>query len=356
MISLDGSLPSESKQSHHNRLTLSNGSSFCEDHLARGNHSFVRRLLADNDLLEKTFAQEKASCLAALRSLDAIVNLLHEMQLILLVEHWKPSDIYVAAMDGQLADSGFVQSIMTALRRASSNTLGLCLEKLMPHRDLYHKLEPLQAAHQSLLQSEVARQDANLRSGHDTQFQCLRTTVVAHKVELSQQSATLTEAETAYTKLVDQVHDTVMANLTARLNTPRHFFPIELFMYDLLSPYRDVIIPQPRLAIERGFSRCYDYLGRGCCIADDSSWSFKQPATSVLYRLCQECGAVFSLTDLWSAFWALMKPQDDLEREGAKRLAVALFEIGLAELKYMGIVKHNRKGIESLTKLSWEGL
>lgn len=101
----------------------------------------------------------------------------------------------------------------------------------------------------------------------------------------------------------------------------------------------------------------------------------------MLYQLHVESGAVINVADLWSAFYSIMG-KEDCEDEEADQQSVlyvcfpfcvrihegllfellanlffrALFSRGLAELKYIGMIRSSRKKADHLTKLLWKGL
>lgn len=126
---------------------------------------------------------------------------------------------------------------------------------------------------------------------------------------------------------------------------------------------------------------------------DRDNGTANNPATSMLYQLVLESGSLVNVQDLWTAFRARLSgtrgvvdpPLDTasngvdeltvngaddedlpIEREGRAEMTVpdgstakndlqtrALFSRGLAELKYLGIVRQSRKKADCLQKVLW---
>jgi origin recognition complex subunit 3 len=215
------------------------------------------------------------------------------------------------------------------------------------------------------LVSNAAAHNEPLRSADDVQNSTLRTTIVAQKVELSKQKATLSKRDQAYTALIRRISDTFEAYLKETLVDPKTLPFHELVVYDLRSPYRETFTPRPRQAIERALAAPHDYLDCECCGPDgngkdggrdDATLSATQPATAVLYQLYLESGALINVHDLWQAFRAVMSSSTSEGDEESEETMLALFQRALAELRYLGFVKTTRKRADHIAKVSWRGL
>ena len=205
--------------------------------------------------------------------------------------------------------------------------------------------------------TDQARGQGNaLRSKHTAQSRVLRTTVVAQKVQLSHDSAALTDEDKAFTKVVDDLVEQVSAAITCR--SAESVFLNEVWLYDSRAPSRDVFVPRPGAVIARALSRPHDYLGCSCCGGPSGG---NVSATSVLYKLYLEAGALINVADLWSAFLARVgqNGEDDDGHDGHdgpgcdERTALVLFYRALAELHAMGFVKASRKKTDHIAKLKW---
>ncbi|KAI1082866.1 origin recognition complex subunit 3 N-terminus-domain-containing protein [Whalleya microplaca] len=202
------------------------------------------------------------------------------------------------------------------------------------------------------LQADVEEKGNILRSKYSGQSRVLRTTVVAQKVQLSQDTAALTSEDKAYTDLIDKLVDHLQGVLRCEKveDVPLN----ELWLFDSKTPYRDVFIPRPRVAIERALSRSHDYLGCSCCKTSDDQILPSLPAISILYQLYLETGSLINSADLWSAYHAIVG--EDNEDGLDERTALVLFYRALAEMRAMGFVKQSRKKADHVAKLSWKGL
>ena len=258
-------------------------------------------------------------------------------------------------MSGQLAGSDLLKDTLLSIQKMASTVAIVLINAIIQRLDLLPHMVPHRATLNSILARLPKAGTSVLRSGYDVQNHNLRTTIVAQRVELSQKAAALTKEEAQYTKNLEELHVLLKAHFEDNLVDPRMMFPIEVLVYDLASPYRDVFTPRPRFAMERALIRPHDYLGHECCEDRDDVSSLRQPAIALLYGLYLECGSQINAADLWSAFWTVANPYGD-DEEADKQEALSVFERALAELKYMGMVKHSRKKADHLAKLSWEGL
>lgn len=208
-------------------------------------------------------------------------------------------------------------------------------------RTLETKLQELQH-----LKAKADEEGTSLRSKYSGQSKIMRTTVIAQKVQLSQDSAALRDQDKRLTEIVDEV--------TAALSThypdtnPNHVLFAECWLYDSRSPSREVFVPRPRAAFERSLGRPHDYLNCSCCEPDSQGLQATLPATSILYQLYLETGNLINVADLWSAFYALVSQTEEDERK-----ALVMFYRGLAELRALGFVKGSKKKVDHVAKVKW---
>ncbi|KAL8295370.1 hypothetical protein RB597_008653 [Gaeumannomyces tritici] len=216
------------------------------------------------------------------------------------------------------------------------------------------------------LQQRVETNGTSLRSKYHTQSRVLRTTVVAQKVQLSRDTAALSEDDKEFSKLVDTLVDALTENLACE--APEEVFLHETWLYDDESPHRDVFVPAPGAALERALARPHDYLACSCCSSTPAGGlASTLPATSILYHLYKEAGPLVNVADLWTAFSAMVVADDgtageddesgDNKRGAAEgcdeRTALVLFYRGLAELRSMGFVQPTRKKEDHIAKVKW---
>ncbi|OTA96972.1 hypothetical protein M434DRAFT_392418 [Hypoxylon sp. CO27-5] len=202
------------------------------------------------------------------------------------------------------------------------------------------------------LQSDAEEQGNVLRSKYSGQTKVLRTTVIAQKVQLSQDTATLTKEDKAYTDMMDKLVEHLKETL--QCNSAKNLCFNELWFFDSKSPYRDVFIPRPRGVVERALSRPHDYLNCSCCETKEDSIIPSLPATAIIYQLYLETGSLINVADLWSAYYAIVGEENEEELD--ERAALVLFYRGLAEMRAMGFVKQSRKKADHIAKLAWKGL
>ncbi|KAI1501765.1 origin recognition complex subunit 3 N-terminus-domain-containing protein [Biscogniauxia marginata] len=250
----------------------------------------------------------------------------------------------------QPSDSvSFLTQVLSAIKDGDSSLgLGPCV------KDLENTVTILSGilADIKQLQKDSEEQGHVLRSKYSGQNKILRATVVAQKVQLSHDAATLTDEDKSYTALIDRLLEHLQTVL--RIDSAGDVPFNEIWLYDSKTPYRDVFIPRPRAVVERALSRPHDYLGCSCCRSQEYRNMPTLPATAILYQLYLETGSLINSADLWSAYYAIVGEEND---EGLdERAALVLFYRALAELRAMGFVKQSRKKADHIAKLAWKGL
>lgn len=290
-----------------------------EEELDHNNVKTVKFLLSDDQFLEDTIIREMKRGKEVMTSLVTAIELLSSINSSLNLkasESW--SNIYIKAMAGELRDSAMIKDTFLAIRKLPSDAMTSLLNDLtstsLPGISaLVHDLRRLQS------QSDSA---VPLRSKHDTHHKSVRTTIVAHKVELSKHVSSLSEQDLFYSKFVDRVDSTLKEYFEKALITPQELFLNEILIYDFKSPHREVFAPKPRYAIERALSSPRDYLGCSCCEGAQHGLSSTHPATSVLYQLYLESGAMINISDLWSAFYTIVGTEDAEDEDDEQERAL----------------------------------
>ncbi|KAK3996825.1 origin recognition complex subunit 3 [Cladorrhinum sp. PSN332] len=188
-----------------------------------------------------------------------------------------------------------------------------------------------------------------LKSKYSAQSKVLRTTVVAQKVQLSRDTATMTEQDKAFTNAIDRFVGHL--SQTADCEPISSLFLHEMWQYDFHSPYEDVFVPRPGATFARALSRPHDYLGCSCCEKANGTIAHTLPATSILYQLYSEAGSLINVADLWSSYYALVGDESEIGLD--ERSALVDFYRGLAELRAMGFVKQSKKKADHIAKLKW---
>lgn len=301
------------------------------------------------------FYLETKACQETIANLVRAVNLVHSMQLQVCKTTQTWSGLYILAMAGQLWESDPMADLLANVRKARFSSLRSLLDVLLQDENLAIAVSQHRNALGSLANRLSDDQLCNLKSGHEAQQSTLRTTIIAQKVELSQHAASLTKDELEYTEIVDGVLKVLFRHFENVLRDPRKIFPVEVLVYDLPSPYRDVFTPQPRSAIERALITPSDYLGGQCCDQANGSSCHCPPSLSTIYNMYLECGNLINAADLWTAFSSSESQETD-DDELRERKVLMSFERAVAELKYLGLIRGTRKKTDHVGKTSWQGL
>jgi origin recognition complex subunit 3 len=160
-------------------------------------------------------------------------------------------ELYTKAISGELEKSPIVRELLLSLKKMNSGSLLNLLDKVAAETDVPHlaeKLEPLREDIAELVEESEGGGKKNLMSEFDVASNdTLRQTVVSKKVQLNQQKSKLTKQDAQYSKLVQQVHDTMEEFFGANLLGLQDLFLHEVFFYDLISPHRDVSLSPPLL-------------------------------------------------------------------------------------------------------------
>lgn len=314
----------------------------------------VRELFDDDESLHEAVISELVDARKALQDLLTVLNMLVRIQSYPACKanaSW--SNMYIQAMSGELGEFSILEGIFASFKKFPSDdmeSLLVDLAQMAPASEFTQIVKDLHELVGGLGDSQP------LRSQYDVHHETLRTTVVAQKVSLSKNTSALSPEDTAYTKIVDRAYTELHDHCQKKLINPQDLFLNEILIYDSKSPHKEVFTPRPRFAVERALSSPHDYLGCECCGGADSGLSASQPATTILYQLYLESGSLINTADLWSAFWTIMGVHDAEDEEAEQQRALALFSRGLAELKYLGMIKNSRKKADHLAKLAWKGL
>ena len=318
----------------------------------------VRSVLEDNVVLRKMLNDELDANLEKISRITVAIHLIQKLQnLIPGTQVTSKSNLYMQAMSNKLNHSSLIRSLLLLIRKAPSNVteeIIVATSKSSLHNPTHYSFGKVRSELRDLMESQNAAEKP-LRSEEDVQNSTLRTTVVAQKVELSKQKSTLSKEDAAYTTLIRKFTDLLEEFFNDVFVDVKSLLLNEIFIYDLKSPHREVFMPRTRYAIERALAAPHDYLDCDCCApgkddGDEQTLSATQPATAVLYQLYLESGTLINASDLWQAFQAVM---GDEHSEGQN---MALFQGGLAEMKYLGMMKDTRKRVDHVAKVAWKGL
>ena len=256
----------------------------------------------------------------ALQAILRAINVLFRVQSKLILKSKVPwSEMYIQAMCGELTGSAAFDEIIASVKKLPSDTMTSLLNDLagMPGTLAFEIVTELEQVTKSLEDPRIP-----LRSAYDVHHETLRTTVVAQKVSLSKNTSTLSAQDSAYTKIVDRIHEDLRSYFESSLVNPQDLFLNEILIFDSKTPHREVFAPKPRYAVERALCSPHDYLGCDCCGGSEGGLSSTQPATAILYQLYLESGAAINTADLWSAFWTIVGGEDGEDEEAEQQRAL----------------------------------
>lgn len=228
------------------------------------------------------------------------------------------STIYLAALKGDIRGSAMLREFLLGVKKASSNTLTEILSSIAPFVAQPQRLS-FQAITQKFEQliEKVGNSKSTLKSQYDLKNHTIRTTVVAHKVELSRHKASISEEDAAYSKIIEEFHDWLADYLEETLIPLSEVHFNEVLVFDNKGPDKAVFMPRHRYVVERALSSPHDYLNCDCCKSTarnstgEAALTKTQPCTALLYQLYTESGALINAADLWSAFNGILSEDDD---------------------------------------------
>lgn len=150
--------------------------------------------------------------------------------------------------------------------------------------------------------------------------------------------------------MVNRVLDKMSKDLTDR-------YPIEIFLRDSKISV-SAFWPRPREILENGLANPEMYLSNRLQVSDDAEAADEQASTSIqgnptcmMYQLLQESGALVNVSDWWEAFKALLEDSESEERH-----MMALFQRGLAELQFLGLIRPSRRKADHVHRTTWAGI
>ena len=242
-----------------------------EDFLEEQDTSTIRSLLdSDHDLFDFAKEQVKNSADALRNIISACECLSLLRRCILTLPNIPLSSLYIKAMSNQLAGSPTVREFLLAFKKSSSDLFLQIINTLIEiwggESSAPEKILTIRAEVEELI-SAHSHPNVPLRSQHDIRNDTLRTTVIAQKVELHKQKASLSEEDQKYSDLLVRFHDQLSAYFESALIDPKELFGHEILLYDIKSPQRAVFSTKARFVLERALSIPHDYLACECCPA-----------------------------------------------------------------------------------------
>ena len=227
------------------------------------------------------------------------------------------ADLYVQGMSGNLSNSPELRQIMLLVRKLPSDTMQDMLERIAdnPSIDVAELQSDL-----GIVTIDLNKNGDPLRSEYDDRHDSLQTAIVGQKVQLERRKATLSKGDASYSAIVDRINDHLNAFFGRYLIDPRELPLQEILLVDSRKACKEAFAPAPRAVVERALSSPRDYLACDCCPEGANTLSSTYPATAILYQLYLESGGLVNIADLWSAFAAIMEPEDKEDAEEEQTL------------------------------------
>lgn len=327
-----------------------------------GGAGYARQLLEDDHALvqeiEEALTTRNSRFTKLLRRIF-VLKIANESSII------GPTEIYMRAFEGGLSDSDLVKTVLDSVKRMPPDALVSLVSRILAaiqdgcdESDLVGWLDDEMEFVDTLseiwdktseLENESTKIGKPVRSSYSMHSQGVRTTVVAQKVQLSYEKSTLSKHDMQFTELVDNLLKTLKRYLS--FENPRSWFLNETWVYDSVSPYKDVFTPRPRFAVERALSTPSNYLP-GCDPSIDVPSA--KPPTAIVYQMYLESGNLVNVSDIWEAFHSHVGGEEGTGYD--ERTALMLLYRGLADLKLLGMVKQSKKKADHLAKSVWKGL
>jgi len=261
------------------------------------------------------------------------------------------SELSIRALSGEIQDSPLLEDTLAALKRLDSFKFKALIPYFPASVTNSPEFQSIRNDFTALVQTH--KDPEPLRSEYDSLNAVIGTTIVQQRVKLNKGKANLPEEYIKYTNIIDRTHALLASYFETTMQKTQDLPLHEVFLFDARNPIKEVFAPRPRFAIERALSNPFDYLMYTSETAEGKI-SSKQPATSILYQLYLESGALVNIHDLWQAFYAVFESEEGDSCD--ERMTMALFYRAMSELGALGMLKHSRKKMDHAAKSAWVGL
>ena len=171
-----------------------------------------------------------------------------------------------------------------------------------------------------------------------------------------------------YAKLVMNIMDLIFDELSESFCSYRTFLLHEAFVVDTANLQENVFMPTHRGAIEMALSNPKHYWGNVLTntmtnqIAtdddldpNDMSSMGSDPHLCIMYTLYRESSVFINIYDWYTSFESILKRPEGDDPLWEKKV-LSWFLQGVAELKFLGIIRDSKRKFECVEKLVWRGL
>lgn len=219
-------------------------------------------------------------------------------------------------LSGKIKAVRSIRTLLDGITLANREQLDQLLEEFEAQKELFEKRDLLQ------LRDQMTKTKAGSRGSIDSTMKAL----------------------------INQLLDRMSRDLTSR-------YPIEIFLRDSKISV-SAFWPKPRETLENGLGNPEVYLDNRLQVSDGTEAINEQVSrpihgnpTCMMYQLLQESGALVNVSDWWEAFKALL---EDSELEDQHMMA--LFQRGLAELQFLGLIRPSRRKADHVHRTTWAGI
>lgn len=171
-----------------------------------------------------------------------------------------------------------------------------------------------------------------------------------------------------YAKLQNKITDLIFTELAESFCSYRRFFLHEAFIVDTATLQENVFMPTHRGAIEMALSNPKHYWGDVLTNTmtnklatdeelnpNDMSSMGSDPHLCIMYTLYRESNVFINIYDWYTTFSTILKKPEEEDPHWEKKV-LSWFLQGVAELKFLGIIRDSKRKFECVEKLVWRGL
>lgn len=171
-----------------------------------------------------------------------------------------------------------------------------------------------------------------------------------------------------YAKLVKSITNLIFTELSETFVSYRSFLLHEAFVVDTANLQENVFVPTHRGAIEMALSNPKHYWGDVLTNTmtnelatdddldpNDMSAMGSDPHLCIMYTLYRESSVFINIYDWYTSFETILKKPEGDDPMWEKKV-LSWFLQGVAELKFLGIIRDSKRKFECVEKLVWRGL
>lgn len=321
--------------------------------------SQLESLLVQNDEIIFLTAQSiqefsiyKEHMLYGLNLMMVMQNALSEVQPENQVSDFSIIDLYPSILTGEITSMDAFEELWTAVSNAVPEVLAVILFELA------NFAEPQKFS--ELADTVFSKKN---KADIDMFVDCSGPEYLAIPDSLSSR-----DSLKRYAKLQKEITRLIFEELSQCFCSYRTFFLHEAFVVDTANLQENVFIPTHRGAIEMALSNPKHYWGnvltntmtnRPATDEDldpnDMAAMGSDPHLCIMYTLYRESSLFINIYDWYTTFGSILKKPEEDDPLWDKKV-LSWFLQGVAELKFLGIIRDSKRKFECVEKLVWRGL